>query len=35
MVFGYPKDDDLVISVKIVYNKDYVKDNFAGFTQEQ
>ena len=35
MVFGYPKEDDLVISVKIVYNKDYVKDNFAGFTQEQ
>ena len=35
MVFGYPKDDDLVVSVKIVYNKDYVKDNFAGFTQEQ
>ena len=35
MVFGYPKDDDLVISVKIVYNKDYVKDNFSGLTQEQ
>ena len=35
MVFGYPKDDDLVISVKIVYNKDYVKDNIASFTQKQ
>ena len=35
MVFGYPKDYDLIVSVKIVYNKDYVKDNFAGFTQEQ
>ena len=26
MVFGYPKDDDLIISVKIVYNEDYMKD---------
>ena len=26
MVFGYPKDDDLIISVKIVYNEDYIKD---------
>ena len=25
MVFGYPKGDDLVISAKIVYNKDYFK----------
>ena len=25
MVFGYPKDDDLVLSAKIVYNKDYFK----------
>ena len=26
MVFGYPKGDDLVISAKIVYNKDYFKN---------
>ena len=26
MVFGYPKGDDLIISAKIVYNKDYFKD---------
>ncbi len=25
MVFGYPKDDDLVVSVEIQYNKDYVE----------
>ena len=33
MVFGYPKDDDLIVSVKIVYNKDYVKENFKDFSQ--
>ena len=26
MVFGYPKDDDLIISAKIVYNKEYFKN---------
>ena len=26
MVFGYPKDDDLILSAKIVYNKEYFKD---------
>ncbi|MBQ3414312.1 MAG: AMP-binding protein [Clostridia bacterium] len=26
MVFGYPKDDDLIVSVKIVYNKDMLPD---------
>lgn len=25
MVFGYPKDDDLLLSAKIVYNKDFFK----------
>ena len=35
MVFGYPKDDDLVVSVKIVYNKDYVKENFKDVSQEE
>ena len=27
MVFGMPKEDDLVVSVKIVYNKDYKEEN--------
>ena len=26
MVFGYPKDDDLILSAKIVYNNEYFKD---------
>ena len=35
MVFGIPKDDDLVLSVKIVYNKDYVKEHYPNSTEEQ
>lgn len=27
MVFGMPKDDDLVVSAKIVYNKEYKEEN--------
>ena len=35
MVFGYPKENDLVLSVKIVYNKDYVKENFNNLSNEE
>ncbi len=35
MVFGYPKEDDLIVSVKIVYNKDYVKENFNNLNNEE
>ena len=35
MVFGYPKDEDLVVSVKIVYNKDYVLENYPGKDLEE
>lgn len=34
MVFGYPKDDDLVVSVKIVYNKEYVDEHYKGISKE-
>lgn len=34
MVFGYPKDDDLVLSVKIVYNSEYINDNFKDISQK-
>lgn len=34
MVFGMPKEDDLVISVKIVYNKEYVKENYSDKSKE-
>lgn len=33
MVFGYPKDDDLIISVKIVYNKEYVEEKFGNISE--
>ena len=35
MVFGMPKDDDLVLSAKIVYNKDYIKDTYPNITKEE
>ena len=33
MVFGMPKEDDLVVSVKIVYNKEYKEEN--NLTEEE
>ena len=35
MVFGMPKGDDLVLSVKIVYNKEYVEEKFPQITKEE
>lgn len=35
MVFGYPKNDDLIVSTKVVYNKDYIKDNYGEITEEE
>ena len=35
MVFGYPKDDDLVVSVKIVYNKEYIEENYKDISKEE
>ena len=35
MVFGMPKDDDLVVSVKIVYNEIYVKQKFGNISEEE
>lgn len=35
MVFGYPKGDDLVVSAKVVYNKEYVEQNFGNITEEE
>lgn len=34
MVFGTPKDDDLVLSVKIVYNKEYILDKYGNISEE-
>ena len=35
LVFGYPKDEDLILSTKIVYNENYVKKNFADMSKEE
>lgn len=34
LVFGYPKDDDLIVSTKIVYNEDYVKKLLDNMSEE-
>ena len=35
MVFGMPKDDDLVVSVKIVYDDKYVKQKYGDISQDE
>ena len=35
LVFGYPKDDDLMVSVKIVYDENYVKSNMNNISEEE
>lgn len=36
MVFGWPKeDDDIEVSVKIVYNKEYMDKEYPGYSPEQ
>lgn len=34
MVFGYPKEDDLIVSAKIVYDKDYMDKNYKDYTKQ-
>ena len=34
MVFGKPKDDDLVVSVKIVYNEEYINEKYPSISEE-
>ena len=35
MVFGYPKGDDLVISVEIQYNKEYVEKHMNNISYDE
>ena len=35
IVFGIPKDDDLLLTTKIVYNKDYVKEKYGEISEEE
>ena len=34
MVFGKEKDEDLLVSVKIVYNEEYVKEKYGDISEE-
>ena len=34
IVFGIPKDDDLILGTKIVYNKEYIEEKYPGISQE-
>lgn len=35
MIFGYPKDDDLVVSVEIQYSKEYVEKNMNNVSFDE
>ena len=35
MVFGLPKNDDLDVSVKIVYNKEFTDANYVGISEDE
>lgn len=35
MVFGKEKNDDLLVSAKVVYNKEYMETNYKGKTEEE
>ena len=35
MVFGKEKDDDLIVSAKIVYNKEYVQEKYNDISEEE
>ena len=35
MVFGLPKNDDLLLSVKVQYDEEYVKENHPNATEEE
>ena len=34
MIFGFPKGDDLIVSLKLVYNKDYIKEEYGDISKE-
>lgn len=35
LVFGYPKENDLIVTAKIVYNKEYIEENYKDITKEE
>lgn len=35
MVFGMPKDDDVLVTVKVQYDEEYIKENYSDKTEEE
>ena len=35
MVFGYPKEDDLMVSAKIVYQKEYIEEKYPQLSKDE
>jgi long-chain acyl-CoA synthetase len=35
MVFGYPKENDLIVTAKIVYNREFVKNYFGNISKDE
>jgi len=35
MVFGKPKGQDLIVSVKIVYNEEYINEKYPNISEEK
>ena len=35
MIFGMPKEDDLVLSVKVQYDEEYVKNNYPNASEKE
>lgn len=35
LVFGYPKENDLIVTAKIVYNKEYIEENYKDINKEE
>lgn len=35
MVFGYPKEDDLMVSAKIVYQKEYIEEKYPRLSKDE
>lgn len=35
MIFGYPKEDDLVLAAKVVYNEEYVKERYSDISEQE
>jgi long-chain acyl-CoA synthetase len=35
LVFGFPKEDDLIVTAKVVYNKKYLEEKYSNITEDK